>query len=137
LNFVSRSARVNPVFDENQTSFLIPFHVSIFAIALPGATFELMTQSQQLQTPSATPWGSQEVRALSSRAPPTTKFKQNKEKSTSFFVRSTFAGGMAGCAVTPSSVVHKKEAHRGVIGKNFDRSTGSDKDLISDRQSAV
>src|SRR5271170_3936350 len=97
-----------------------------------------MTPSQQLQTPSAPPWGNQEVRALSSRAPPTAKFKQQKDKSTSFFVRSTFAGGMAGCAVlTPSFLFHSNRSLWGIIGENFDCSTGSDKDLISDWESTV
>jgi len=56
-------------------------------------------QPQQLQTSSATHWGNQDMRALSSRAAPgTPKFRQ-KERDTSFFIRSIFAGGTAGCAV--------------------------------------
>ena len=57
-----------------------------------------MTQTQELQKPSASSWGNQNVRALSSRTPPEAKFRE-KNRSGGFFIRSTFAGGMAGCAV--------------------------------------
>jgi hypothetical protein len=77
-----------------------------------------MAQGQEMQAVTATTWGSHEVRALSSRAAPPAKFDRDKEMSTDFFVRSIFAGGMAGCAVTPSCLIHSE-----LIGQNFDRAS--------------
>ena len=56
-------------------------------------------------------WDTQQVRALSSRASPEMKYKE-KDSPTSFFVKSIFAGGIAGCAVSiPPLPPHPAAAH--------------------------
>jgi hypothetical protein len=59
-----------------------------------------MTQTQKLQRSSA-PWTADDEDDAVTPSPPSRSFESEKYKSTGFFVRSTLAGGVAGCTVGP------------------------------------
>ena len=72
------------------------------------ATLSMKTQPLRSSPPTtagATTWDTQQVAALSSRALPEMKYKE-KDSPTSFFVKSIFAGGIAGCAVSIPPLPH-------------------------------
>lgn len=61
---------------------------------------EFMTQTQQLQASSASSWPAQKgVPEVSPKSTLPANYDREKYRSTGFFVRSTIAGGIAGCTV--------------------------------------
>jgi hypothetical protein len=91
-----------------------------------------MTQTPKLQTSSAS-WTADDNEDDMTPPPSSPPFDSEKYKSTGFFVRSTLAGGVAGCTVIPLDI----QARSDVVGKDSHRTSGSDKDSIPNGESGV